>query len=263
MPIRRRRATSRPAGRPNQCTSPPSGRSTDARQPNKVVLPAPLAPVSATDSPAAISKSTASSTIRPPKAFDNRLARIAGWRFAHRHCTRFGSSHYAAVRRQVACRLVAAVRLARSLDCGGTFCVGQNHGTAPATTIPPAKPHPPHHRIVHQGKPDPVLPFAAVQDRVEVAAPGGVDGDFRVPLVLRGSSIPVPAAACMAPPVGGYLQLGLHDQLLGKRRWTRPTKRMSRPAQWMDSPLGSVASCCRVPSDDPATPTARQASPGA
>jgi hypothetical protein len=53
------------------------GRSTDAKQRNNVVLPAPLAPVRATLSPSATSRSTPRSTIRPPRTLDNPRARIA------------------------------------------------------------------------------------------------------------------------------------------------------------------------------------------
>ena len=97
------------------------------------------------------------------------------------------------------------------------FPAGQNHGTAPARTIQPANHIHRIMRILDDGKLNPVLPLAAVEDRVEVAAPRGVDGDFRAPLVLEEIVFLRRQQRVGCGPVGGHFQLGLHDEFLGSR----------------------------------------------
>src|SRR3972149_8794018 len=77
MAISRRAGALAAAGRPNHRTSPSLGRSAEASRRNSVVLPEPLAPTSATLSPSATSRSTWSSTTRPPKSWAPRSAWIA------------------------------------------------------------------------------------------------------------------------------------------------------------------------------------------
>jgi hypothetical protein len=64
MPTQRRKAGVSDAARPNHHTWPDVGRMSDARQRNKVVLPDPFPPRSATARPAAISRSICRRIVR-------------------------------------------------------------------------------------------------------------------------------------------------------------------------------------------------------
>ena len=55
----------------------------------------------------------------------------------------------------------------------------------PQSHDPTTKPHPPHHRILDQGQADVALIVSGVQDRIQVATPSRMDGDFGGPHLLE------------------------------------------------------------------------------
>ena len=232
MPIERRRATSRPTGRPNQCTSPRVGPKHRRQAVQEGRLAGPVGAgqghgLAGGRSQVEVDQhGPAAKGLRQSAGSDGRLG------FGHRLAGELRAASCGPPPMRVAFGRSAATDLSRRhvLAAGSADGPEPRHGAA--HDDPTGQPHPPHHRIVDDGKPNPILPLAAVEDRVEVAAPGRVDGDFRAPLVLEKVVFlrrQQRVAARRRRPVTS--NSACTTSFSGRAFWRTRTKRTSWPAQ--------------------------------